>query len=305
MTALFQCVPNFSEGRRPEVIAAIAEAIASAPGVQLIDYSADADHNRSVMTFLGSAEGIRAAVLAAARVAVACIDLRTHSGAHPRTGAIDVVPVIPLRNASREDAIALAHDVGADLARELALPIYFYEWAARPGRPHSLPDVRRGGFEAFVSALLSDERAPDLGPPIAHPTAGVAIVGARGPLIAYNILLSTPDVEIASAIARRIRQERHHRPELEGVRALGLYLPSQHRAQVSLNLTRPDRTPLPAVFAFVEQEAARLGASAVESEIIGAIPQAALGGQPPEAIRWHAYNPHQILETWLQNKNTD
>ncbi len=296
---LFQCVPNFSEGRRPEVVAALTDAVLTVPGARLIDWSADSDHNRSVLTLIGPAEPIRAAALAAARVAIARINLRTHTGVHPRTGAIDVLPVIPLRHAGREEAVALAHALGADLASELDLSVYFYEWAAQPGRPDTLPELRRGGFEAFANTPLVGPRAPDLGPPVAHSTAGIALVGARDPLVAYNILLNTPDITIARAIARRIRQERAARPELEGVRALGLLLASRQQAQVSMNLTRPDRSPLPAVFAFVQAEAARLGAVALESEIIGVIPRAALGGQPPNAIRWHTYKPTQVLETWL------
>ncbi|HZP81883.1 MAG TPA: glutamate formimidoyltransferase [Chthonomonadaceae bacterium] len=298
MEPIFQCVPNFSEGRRPEVVQAIADAIAATPGARLIDHSADADHNRCVMTFLGPAEAIRAAALAAARVAVARIDMRIHTGVHPRTGAIDVLPVIPLWNATREQAIALAHALGSDLASELALPVYFYEWAAVPGRPAALPDVRRGGLEAFAHLPLIGAKAPDLGPAEAHPTAGIVLVGARGPLVAYNVNLDTPDVQIARAIARRIRQERDTLPELAGVRALGLFLASRNCAQVSMNLTRPEQSPLPAVFAFVQAEAARRGVSVRESEIIGAIPEAALGGVPPAAILWKDYKPGQILETW-------
>jgi glutamate formiminotransferase len=344
-----QCVPNFSEGRRPSVVAAIAEAIRQTPGALLIDSSADVDHNRCVMTILGDAEALRTAVLAAARVAVACIDMRTHTGAHPRIGAIDVVPVIPLPGARirgersaraetltagpaeegvanrkskienrkskmtltagpaeegitpavRGDAILLAMALGADLADHLAIPVYFYEWAAQPGRPSALPDLRRGGFEMLARTNLRGDRAPDLGPAEAHPTAGVALVGARGPLVAYNINLGTEDVRVARAIAHRIRQARDWLPALDGVRALGISLTSQGRAQVSMNLTRPGRTPLPGIFAFVREEAAQSGVEELESEVIGAIPEAALGGLRPEDIRWHAYRPAQILETWL------
>lgn len=312
---LYQCAPNFSEGRRWEVVEEIASAVRATPDVRLLDMSADADHNRCVLTLLGEADGIRAAALAAARVAVARIDLRAHTGVHPRTGAIDVLPVVPLlrpENALNgfflppaphsdawNEAVALARSLGASLAEELNLPVYFYEWAAGPERRASLPDLRRGGFEAFASGPLLGERAPDLGPSTVHPTAGVVIVGARAPLVAYNINLDSPDIEVARAIARRIRAERLTRPELEGVRALGLHLASRNRAQVSLNLTRPERSPLPAVFAYTQNTAAQFGASAVESEIIGVIPQASLDGQPPEAILWHTYRPAQILDFHL------
>lgn len=298
---VFQCIPNFSEGRRSSVVEAIAQAIRETPGATLIDYSADSDHNRCVMTFLGDAVAVRAAALAAARVAVAQIDLRTHTGIHPRAGAIDVLPVVPLRSAVLEDAVSLASAIGTDLSRELALPVFFYEASAPSERRHALPDLRRGGFEALAAASLTDGIAPDLGPHAIHPTAGVAVVGARSPLVAYNINLDSPDLAAAQAIARRIRQERSRVPELEGVRALGLYLASQDRAQVSMNLTRPQRTPLPAVFQWVHKEAERLGVSIFASEIIGAIPRLSLGGEAPEAILWRDFRSTQVLETWLSD----
>lgn len=296
---VYQCVPNFSEGRRQDVVEAIAEAARSAETVQVIDYSADADHNRCVLTILGDAEGIYEAALAAVRTAVARIDMRSHSGVHPRIGALDVLPVVPLRNAGREDAVFLAERIGQALARDLSLPVYFYEWNARQGRKSTLPELRRGSFEDIVHLPLEGSRAPDCGPSQAHPTAGVSVVGARGPLVAYNVNLHTSDVRVAQEIARSIRSERGSLPELEGVRALGLFLASQNRAQVSLNLTHPEKTTLPEVFAYVQREAARRGVYEVESEIIGAIPAASLAGQSPESIHWRSFNPAQILDTWL------
>ncbi len=319
---LYQCVPNFSTSD-PESVARIAEAISNTAGARLIDWSADIDHNRCVMTILGGADAVRAAAFAGAEQAVRRIDLRSHTGIHPRTGALDVLPFVPLRNATRADAILLAHQSGQELAERLDLPVYFYEWAALTGRISTLPELRRGGFEAFVSSPLMRTRAPDIAPGAArqnranwihrsptdatheniahaHPTAGIAIVGARGPLVAYNINLNTPDVEIAKRIARRIRAERDRLPELAGVRALGVYLASQNRAQVSINLTRPSETPLPAVYHFVSGAAAQLGAVVMESEIIGVIPLQSLGGEPPDNIRWHTYKPTQLLETWLE-----
>jgi len=317
----YQCVPNFSTSD-PDSVARIAEAITNTPGARLVDWSADIDHNRCVMTILGGAEAVLAASFAGAEQAMRLIDLQAHTGVHPRTGALDVLPFVPLRNANRADVITLAHRSGQALAERLALPVYFYEWAARPGRNGALPALRRGGFEAFASLPLIGVRAPDIAPKIqdnspnqelrsganttqenaayAHPTAGIAIVGARAPLVAYNINLNTPDVEIARRIARLIRTERERLPELAGVRALGLYLASQNRAQVSMNLTCPDETPLPAVFHFVSEAAARLGAVAMESEIIGVIPLQSLGGELPDNFRWHTYKPTQLLETWLE-----
>ena len=297
--AIYQCVPNFSEGRRSEVIAKIAAAIEAVPGASLIDRSADWDHNRCVMTILGDANAIFNAALAAAQVAIAEIDLRTHTGVHPRIGALDVLPVVPLRNASREDAAQLARKIGWELAARFALPVYFYEWAAEPGRRSALPELRRGGFEALQNRILSGELTPDAGPNRAHPTAGIAVVGARSPLVAYNVNFPAPNADIAKHIARKIRDERDFRPELTGVRALGLYLASrksEFRAQVSMNLTRPELTPLPSVFQFIKNEASNFGVTRLESEIIGAIPQASLGGRAAEAICWNSGRSSQILE---------
>ncbi len=296
---VFQCVPNFSEGRNRATVERIADAIRSVPEARLIDYSADPDHNRSVMTILGSGPAVAASLILAARVAVRCIDMRVHSGVHPRTGAIDVVPVVPLRGATRLDAAELAATMGAALAKDLDLPVYFYEGNSGPERPGALPHLRRGAFEAIRDLDLIGLRAPDLGPSIAHFTAGIAIVGARGPLVAYNVNLGSDDLTIAVAIARRIRAERERLPELRGVRALGVWLATQRRCQVTMNLTRPAKTPLPGVFAFVAHEAARFGVTDLESEIIGAIPIESLGGEPPESIRWDAYDEARILESWL------
>jgi glutamate formiminotransferase len=299
MAGLFQCVPNFSEGRSISTVEAIADAIRRTPAATLIDYSSDTDHNRCVMTVLGPGDAICEAVVAAAQVAVERIDLRIHTGVHPRIGAIDVVPVVPLRGVTMPDAIEVAERIGSALAGGLHIPVYFYEENARSNRAAALPAIRKGGFEAIRDVHLIGDRAPDLGPSRSHPTAGVAVVGARGPLVAYNVNLGTPDVKIAISIARRVRVERERLSELEGVRALGLYLASQGRAQVSLNLTRPDRTPLPAVFRFIAREAVRLGVTDLESEIIGAIPEFALGGATPESIHWNAYKTTQVLDNWL------
>ncbi len=305
--SLYQCALNFSEGRRPEVIEEIADAIRAEGEVRLIDYSADADHNRCVMTILGRGPAVARAVIAAAGVAVARIDLRVHSGVHPRIGALDVAPFVPLKRVRhqwiaaperRDEAVLLSEAVGKMLAEELGLPVYFYEWSAKAGRGAALPDLRRGGFEALMCKPLNGERAPDFGPSMGHPTAGATIVGARGPLIAYNMDLDSGDIKIAKAIARRIREERDRLPDLSGVRALGLLLSSRQTAQVSMNLTLPDRTSLPAVYAFVWSEARRLGVKVRRSEIIGAIPNAALDGKEPEDIGWEGYRPGQILENW-------
>ncbi|WP_044949098.1 glutamate formimidoyltransferase [Chthonomonas calidirosea] len=292
--AVFQCVPNFSEGRRREVVEAIANA-AQRAGAVVADWSLDPDHNRSVVSLLGDAQQIEAGALAAAAEAVKHIDMRRHQGLHPRTGAVDVLPVVPVRKVGREEAVALAHTIGKQLAEQLKIPVLFYEWAARPGRETALPKLRQGGWEHIAQSVLD----PDFGPSHPHPTAGVAIVGARGPLIAYNILLNTANAAIARELARTIRQQREHVPELEGVRAMGLFLPSRGLAQLSMNLTCPEKTPLPVVFEWVKQSARKLGAAPLESEIIGLIPQKALGDAKPEDILWHGYRPQKLLEWWL------
>jgi len=307
---LIQCVPNFSEGRRLDVVEAIADAIRSVPEVRLIDYSADPDHNRCVMTILGPGERAADALLAAARVAVAQIDLRTHTGVHPRVGALDVAPFVPLKvvngafvvaEEAKAETIALSERTAQQLAADLNLPIYLYEWSAHAGRLSALPELRRGGFEGLLGQSLTGAHAPDFGPDHAHPSAGITILGARGPLVAYNIDLDTEDIKVARHIARRIRDERDHLPQLTGVRALGLHLPIRGVAQVSMNLTLPSRTSLPAVFDFVLAEAHRLGDFKLTSEIIGEIPRASLGGLPPEAIAWNDYKAEQILETWISS----
>lgn len=297
--SVFQCVPNFSEGRRISVVNEIVHAAEPISDIRVIDTSADPDHNRSVVTLLGAAAGIRAAALAMAQVAVTRIDLRQHRGIHPRTGAIDVLPVVPIRDATRDDAITLAREIGSDLATSLELPVYFYEWAAYPFRRSALPDLRRGGFEAFAHRELTGEQTPDLGPHTAHPSAGIAIVGARGPLVAYNINLESRDIGIARSIVQAIRRDRNRTPELDGVRALALFLATPGCVQISMNLTRPDHTSLPAVYAYVTEAAAKWSVDIRNSEIIGVIPEATLGGATPESIRWLDFKPNQILETWL------
>lgn len=305
-TPLIQSAVNLSEGRRPEVIAAIVAAAEGASGAVVADWSADPDHNRMVVTLLGGPDAIRGAVLAMAAVAVERVDLRHHTGVHPRIGALDVVPLVPLRGVTMEECIALSRELGAALARRFALPVYLYERSAEAGRRSALPELRRGGFEGLFTEPLTGERGPDFGPPEPHPTAGATVVGARGPLIAYNIDLielraaDASRINAARRVAAAIRRDRDTEPALAGVRALGLWLPSQARAQVSMNLTRPDATTLPAVFDWVRREAARHGAEAALSQVIGIIPRAALGGEPPVGFCWRNAKYTQLLEYWLQ-----
>lgn len=277
-----ECVPNVSEGRRPEVVARLAAAASSLPGVRLLDVSSDPDHNRSVLTLAGDAEGLHAGLLALYEAALAEIDLTRHEGVHPRVGAVDVAPFVPLGDTPMATAVAAAERLGAEVARRFGLPVYLYEQAARhPGRK-ALADVRRGGFEGLAARLADPAWAPDFGPARVHPTAGVTAIGARFFLIAFNAVLETPDVTVARAIARRVRESGGGLP---AVRAMGVYLASRGRAQVSMNLVDYRRTPILRALWKVEEEAAALGTRVVESEVIGLVPEEAALGVVRDALR--------------------
>ncbi len=285
---LIQCVPNFSAGYDKAAIEAIVDAVRQTPDVRLADWSADEDHNRLAVTFVGPPGPVRAAALASASAAINLIDLQDHQGVHPRLGAIDVLPFVPLSGITLAECAALAQSVGAELAARHALPVFFYEAASLQN--HSLPFVRRSAFKTL---------APDLGPPAPHPTAGAVVVGARGPLIACNVNLAASDLSIARLIARELRTL----PHLPGVRALGLRLPSRGLTQVSMNLTQPAETPLLAVFQHVQRRAEELGTSALESEVIGALPGPSAFGLMADALRFPALQPGQVLwENWPSSR---
>lgn len=296
---IVECVPNCSEGRCRETVEALADAVRAVADVRLANVSADPDHHRTVLTFLGEPEAVAEAAFRCAKVAVERIDLRAHRGVHPRIGAVDVMPFIPLRNVTMAECVALAQEVGYRVARELEVPVYFYEEAALPGKPHDLPTLRRGGFEKWAGLPLEGDRAPDAGPDRLHPTAGAAIVGARGPLIAFNINLNTDRVDVAKQIAHTIRRERERLPQLQGVRALGLFLPSRGIAQVSLNLTQPERSPLWWVVEYVRTLAAQYEVEILETELVGLAPASVL----VEAAARHLQNPMlsaaSLLDLWL------
>jgi len=292
---LIQCAPNFSEGRDPEVMEAMVAAVRQVPGVCLVDHSADPDHHRMVITYLGSPEGVAQASLAVAREAVERIDLTRHAGCHPRLGAIDVLPFVPFGAASMETCVRLAREVGEQLAAELGLPVYFYEQAATRPERRNLAHVRGGGFNAFRHEPLVGERAPDAGPGAMHPTAGAVAVGARGPLLAYNVNLRTDDVAIVRAIAKRIRERDGG---LLGVKALGMSLDTSGCAQVSLNVTQPHAVPLYRVFELVKLEAARYGVSVSGSELIGAIRLEEVLETARYYLGLHGLRESQVLDLW-------
>lgn len=276
-----ECVPNVSEGRRPEVVARLAAAASSAPGVRLLDLSSDPDHNRSVLTLAGDAEGLHTALLYLYEAALANIDLTGHQGVHPRVGAVDVAPFVPLEDTPMAAAIAAAGRLGEEVARCFGLPVYLYEWAARRPERTALADIRRGGFEGLAARIADPAWAPDFGRPRVHPTAGVTVIGARFFLIAFNAVLETADVAVARAIARRVRESGGGLP---AVRAMGVYLASRGRAQVSMNLVDYRRTPVLRVLERVREEAAAMGTRVLESEVIGLIPEEAVRGVTPEDL---------------------
>jgi glutamate formiminotransferase len=292
---IVECVPNFSEGRRMEVIEMILQAVQSVPDALVLDCDADSDHNRTVVTMAGPADSLEQAAYAAIAVAADRIDLRRHSGVHPRIGAADVVPFVPVRNAGMALCIALANRLGRRVGEELGLPVYLYGKAAVRSDRQSLAAIRRGEFEGLPAAMASDPgRKPDYGPARVGP-AGATAIGARGPLIAFNIYLDSQEVELARSIARRIRSSSGGLPCLQ---ALGL--PVRGRAQVSMNLTDFTRTSLPDAYQAVRRAAGELGVRIAWSEIIGLLPAAAMAGISPADLQITDFSPEKILEQRLE-----
>ncbi|MGH2448065.1 MAG: glutamate formimidoyltransferase [Chloroflexota bacterium] len=296
MPELMECVPNFSEGRRQEVIDQIVEAV-RLPGARLLDVQSDEDHNRSVLTLVGEPEPLSEAAYRAIAAATRLIDLNQHQGEHPRVGATDVVPFIPLKGATMAKAVEVAHHLGDRVAETLDIPVYFYEEAATREDRHNLERVRRKGFEELRDQIAAvEERAPDLGPRQVHPTAGAVIIGARGPLIAYNIYLNTADLKVAKAIAKSVR---HSSGGLRYVKALGLDIPARGQVQVSMNLTNFRKTALATVFNLVRDEAATYGVNITESEVVGLVPMDALTDAARHFLRLHDLRDEQVLEMRL------
>lgn len=293
-----ECVPNVSEGRDTNVLARMRSAIEGAPGVCLLDDSADADHHRSVFTFVGRLAAVTEAVLRLAEVVVKSVDLRLHQGMHPRMGALDVVPLVPLEGVSVVECVAAVHRLGQRLWSDLRIPIYFYGAAARHEQRKRLENVRRGQFEGLRAALSADEkRRPDVGGPLLHETAGATAVGVRPFLIAFNVNLDTTDRSIAREVARSVRESSGGLP---AVKALGLSLAGRGLTQVSMNLVDFERTPPRAAFEAVRREASSLGVDVVESEIIGLVPQRALGPADPKDLLIRCFDEEMILENRLR-----
>jgi glutamate formiminotransferase len=294
--AVIECIPNLSEGRRSDVLDACAAAVRGT-GVHLLDVKPDASHNRTVFTFAGERDQVKAAVLALYQAALPAIDLRQHSGEHPRIGAVDVVPFVPIAGVTMADCVELARETGAAIADRFAVPVFLYEDAASSPARRNLEDIRRGEFEGLAAKLASPDWRPDFGPASPHPSAGASVVGARMPLIAYNINLATDRLEVAKKIAAAIRQSSGG---LRYVKAMGVELSDRGIVQVSMNLTNFEKTPVFRVFELVKREAARYGVAVLESEIIGLIPSAALTASAAWYLQLERFGDDQVLETKLR-----
>ncbi|HET7694074.1 MAG TPA: glutamate formimidoyltransferase [Vicinamibacterales bacterium] len=294
---IIECIPNVSEGRRPEIVDGIAAAIRAVPGVRLLDYSSDPSHNRSVFTLAGDAGPVKAAVLAIYGQALESIDLRQHSGEHPRLGAVDVVPFVPIEGVTMEACVALAKDTGREVAERFGVPVYLYEEASANPARRNLEDIRRGEFEGLAAKMGSEGWAPDFGPAAPHPAAGASVIGARMPLIAYNINLNTDRLDVAKKIAAAIR---HSSGGFRFVKAAGFELKDRGIVQVSMNLTDYERTPIFRVFETVKREAERYGVSILESEIVGLVPAAALNAAAEYYLQIAGFKADQVLENKLR-----
>ena len=296
---LIECVPNFSEGRRKDVIEAIVEPFKKHKGCYLFDYRADENHNRLVISLAGQPEPICEALLEASKVAVEKIDLNVHEGAHPRMGAVDVIPFTPISGISMEDCVDLARNFGRRFYDELDVPVYYYEEAAiRPDRTR-LEVIRKGQFEGLKHEISKPERHPDVGEPRLHPTAGATVIGARKFLVAFNVNLNTTDVEIAKKIAKRIRASGGGFTAIKGI---GLALEDKGLVQVSMNIVDFDKTAMYRALEFVRMEAARWGVTVNGTEVYGMVPAAAILQSAAYYMQIDGFEPSQILELKLLEK---
>ena len=298
MKRLVECVPNFSEGRDASKVDAIVSAMREVPGVILLDRESDSDHNRSVVTLAGEPEAVGEAALRGVGKAAELIDLTKHSGAHPRMGATDVVPFIPIEGLTIEDCVALAKKVGREIWERFRIPVYFYEAAAQRPERTNLENIRKGQFEGLLAEVpRNPDRAPDIGEQRLHPTAGATVVGARKFLIAYNINLNTSEVSVANRIAKNIR---FSNGGLRYVKAMGVDLRGRNLAQVSINMTDFEQTPIHRVFEMVKREAERYGVSIVGSEIVGLIPKRAIELTAEFYLQLEDFSPAQVFENRME-----
>lgn len=297
MDKIIECIPNFSEGRNPATVQALIAAVESIPGVRLLDRTSDADHHRSVLTFAGDPDAVVDAAFRAIQTATTLIDLRSHTGVHPRIGATDVVPFVPVQGSTMDDCVRLARRLGERVGVELQIPVFLYEQAAGHPDRIRLETIRQGGLSGLAARMAAGSSwRPDFGPAHLHATAGAIVIGARHPLIAFNVNLKTPDLTIAKTIARTIR---HSSGGLSCVKAIGVALASRGIVQVSMNLTDYRVTSMAAAFRAVQTEAAKAGVEIAESELIGLVPQAALDQAASSLLQIGNFDSASILETRL------
>jgi len=293
---LIECVPNFSEGRRDEVIEAIVEPFRKRKGCALFDYRADKDHNRLVVSLGGEPDSVQEAILEAAQVAISTIDLAQHQGSHPRIGAVDVIPFVPLQNITMEECVDLAHRFGQRYYKETGVPVYFYEEAALKPERKRIEVIRKGQYEALKREIVNPERHPDVGEPTLHPSAGATVIGARKFLIAFNVNLGTDDVNIAREIAQAVRSSSGG---LRHVKCIGLPLKGCGLVQVSVNIVDYEKNALYRVLELIRMEAKRWNVSVKETEIYGMIPAAAILDTMSYYLQTSGFNPSQVIELRL------
>ena len=299
---LIECVPNFSEGRRQDVIEAIVAPFRGRKGCSLLDYRADADHNRLVVSLAGDPGPVQEALLKAAAVAVASIDMNTHQGAHPRIGAVDVIPFTPIRNMAMEECVDLSRSFGERYYRELGVPVYFYEESAKRPERKRLEVIRKGQYEVLRNEAGTPERAPDVGPAALHPTAGATVVGARKFLVAFNVNLNTADEEVAKRIATFVRASSGGFCHVKG---MGVALRERGMAQVSMNIVDFEKNALYRILELIRMEARRWGVEVAETEIYGMIPAQALVESAAYYLQIRDFDPEQVLELKLLGRGSD
>jgi glutamate formiminotransferase len=294
MKKIIECVPNFSEGRDLEKIEKIVEPFRGKDDVKLLDYQNDEDHNRSVVTVVGSPAPLKKAVIEAMGVAIDVIDMRQHKGQHPRMGAVDVVPFIPLKNVDMKEAVGISQEVAKEISKVHKLPVFLYEESATRPQRRNLATIRKGQFEGMAEKLKDSTWQPDYGPAVIHPTAGVTAIGARMPLVAYNVNLDTKQLDIADAIAKKVR---HISGGLKYCKGIGIELKDRGIVQVSMNMTDYTRTALYRVFELIRIEARRYGVNVIGSEIVGLVPMAALIDTAAYYLGLEEFTMEQVLET--------
>jgi glutamate formiminotransferase len=291
---IIECVPNFSEGRNSKNIEKIVAPFRAQKGVKLLDYQTDEDHNRMVVTVAGEPQALKTAVITAMGCAIEAIDMNSHQGQHPRMGAIDVVPFIPIRNISMQEAIAFSREVAQEASRQYALPIFMYERSASSPARQNLATVRKGQYEGMAEKIKQPEWKPDFGPAQIHPTAGVTAVGARMPLVAYNVNLDSDNIEIANAIAKKVR---HISGGLRYCKGIGIELKDRGLVQVSMNLTDYTQTAIYRAFELIKVEARRYGVNVIGSEIVGLVPMEALMDTAAYYLGLEDFSIKQVLES--------